>query len=263
MRNVTLPILLAASFSVVGPVYPVHAETDLGKVVSGIAQSLIAQETEKNAYISAQRLNTTRAYRDYLAKYPQGLYRANAEQALAKLGADVPVAPEVSTPPVAGRSQAAIEESIGLTRTQRMQIQRQLTAVGYPTGGADGLWGSKTRDAIARWQKANKLGVTGYVTSRQVSLLAKQAGSDVGSAPEAPSANDDVLEERLLSLTFDERREVQRRLTSLGYNTYGVDGGFGANTRRAMTAWQRDEGLRASGYITADQLRELRKQSGD
>ena len=58
--------------------------------------------------------------------------------------------------------------------------------MGYPTGVADGLWGSKTRDAISRWQKANKLTVTGYVTARQVKLIAQQAGDKV--KPDAGAA---------------------------------------------------------------------------
>ena len=32
----------------------------------------------------------------------------------------------------------------------------------------------------------------------------------------------------MLGLTYDERREVQRRLTVLGYNTYGIDGDLGS-----------------------------------
>ncbi|MES2435262.1 MAG: peptidoglycan-binding protein [Pseudomonadota bacterium] len=260
MRMMTLPILLVASFALSAPA---RAQTDLGDVVSGIAQSLIAQEVDKKAYLEAQRLNTVRGYRSYLAQYPKGLYRVNAERALVKLGASVeptPVTPDPGVP--AGASAAQVEASIGLSRGQRVLIQQQLTAVGYPTGVADGLWGSKTRDAIGRWQKANKLGMTGYVTARQVNLIARQAGDKVKPVPGQPSAGDDALQESLLSLSYDERREVQRRLTSLGYNTYGVDGGFGPNTRRALTAWQRDEGLRASGYLTADQVRLLRKQTG-
>lgn len=261
MRNVTLPIMLAASFALSTPA---QAQTDLGDVVSGIAQSLIAQERDKGAYLEAQRLNTVRSYRSYLTQYPKGIYRVNAERALGALGASVDPTPTTPLPgnPPAGASAAQVEASLALSRTQRVLIQKQLSAVGYPTGVADGLWGSKTRDAIGRWQRANKLTVTGYVTARQVNLIAQQAGDKVGADPSGPSAGDDVLEERLLGLTYDERREVQRRLTSLGYNTYGVDGGFGANTRRAMAAWQRDEGLRASGYLTADQLRLLRKQTG-
>lgn len=258
MRKTALPILLAASLAVAAPV---HAETDFGKIVSGIAQSLLAQELDQKAYLEAQSLNTASAYRNYLTKFPKGAYRVNAEQALVKLGASVNPG---NPPPIVGSNQSAasVEASIGLSRTHRIQIQKQLTSVGYSTGVADGLWGANTRSAITRWQTANKLSATGYVTARQVNLIATQAGSSVGSDTSGTVTGDDPVEERLLSLTYEERREVQSRLTSLGYNTWGVDGGFGPNTRRALASWQRDEGLRASGYLTADQLRALRRQTG-
>ncbi len=261
MRVITLPMMLVASLAVTAPV---QAQTDLGDVVSGIAQSLIAQEMDKKAYLEAQRVNTVRGYRAYLTQYPKGVYRLNAERALVALGASVgpdPMRPDPGNPPT-GSSAAQVEASLNLSRTQRVLIQKQLTAVGYPTGVADGLWGSKTRGAISLWQRANKASVTGYVTARQVNLIAQQAGDKVQPTPTGPSAGDDVLEERLLGLTYDERREVQRRLTALGYNTYGIDGDLGANSRRALAAWQRDQNQRASGYLTADQLRLLRRQSG-
>lgn len=260
MRTMTLTVLMAASMAVSAPVY---AQDNLGKVVSGLAQSLLAQEQDRTAYIQAQRTNTVRAYRDYLDRYPRGAFRVNARQALDRLGAEVTPIPVPANPPPVGAgtgSAASVEASIGLTRSQRIQIQKQLTAIGYSTGGADGLWGSNTRSAVARWQTANRLPSTGYVTARQVDLIAQQAGPSVGGAD--PAAGDDLVEERLLSLTYAERREVQRMLTSLGYNTGGVDGGFGPATRRALAAWQRDEGLRASGYLTADQLRSLRRDTG-
>ncbi|MDZ4310317.1 MAG: peptidoglycan-binding protein [Cypionkella sp.] len=261
MRNFALPMVLVAGLAGAAPV---QAQTDLGDVVSGIAQSLITQELDKKAYLEAQRLNTVRGYRNYLAQYPKGIYRVNAERALVALGASVgpdPGRPDPGNPAV-GSNAAQVEASLGLSRTQRERIQRQLTVLGFPTGVADGLWGSKTRGAIIQWQKKNKLTATGYVTARQVNLLAEQSGGSVSPTPEEPAAGNDQLEERLLSLTSAERYEVQRRLTALGYNTYGVDGSFGSNTRRAMASWQRDEGLRASGYLTADQLRLLRRQSG-
>jgi peptidoglycan hydrolase-like protein with peptidoglycan-binding domain len=258
MRNMTLPILLAASLAATAPA---SAQTDFGDIVSGVAQSLLEQELDRNAYIEAQNRNTVEGYRTYLAQFPKGAYRGNARQALAKLGAS---AEPGNPPPVGGGSQsaAAVEASIGLSRTQRIQIQKQLTSVGYSTGVADGLWGSRTRSAITRWQTANKLAATGYVTARQVRLIAEQAGPGVGTDPGGPVAGDDQVEERLLGLTYEERREVQRLLTQLGYNTWGADGVFGRNTRAALATWQRDEGLRVSGYLTADQLRELRRQRG-
>lgn len=261
MRNFALPMVLVAGLAGVGPV---QAQTDLGDVVSGIAQSLIAQEVDKKAYLEAQRLNTVRGYRSYLAQYPKGIYRRNAEEALVRLGVVLESRPGTSDPviPSSGASAAQVEASLGLSRSQRVLIQQQLTAVGYATGVADGLWGSKTRNAISRWQNANKLSVTGYVTARQVTLLAQQAGDKVKPVPGQPAAGDDALQESLLSLTSYERREVQRQLSLLGYNTYGVDGAFGSNTRRALASWQRDENLRASGYLSADQVRLLRQQSG-
>ena len=255
MRNFVIPVLLAASFAVGSPV---RAETNLNDFVTGIAQSLLAQEADRTAYVQAQRLNTVRGYRSYLAKYPNGAYRDNAERALVKLGATV------TPPPTDGGAQtaASVEASIGLSRSQRIQIQKQLTAIGYPTGVADGLWGAKTRAAIGQWQKANTMAVTGYVTARQVRVIGQQAGA-VDPAPGVPDQADDAVEERLLSLNYDERREVQRRLTALGYRTYGFDGTFGRATRAALAAWQRDEGLRASGYLTADQFRLLLRETGE
>ncbi|MEI2688085.1 MAG: peptidoglycan-binding domain-containing protein [Cypionkella sp.] len=258
MRKTILPILAAASFTLSAPAC---AEPDFGKIISGIAQSLIDQELDRNAYLEAQRSNTVSAYRNYLTRFPKGAFRVNAEQALKKLGAAVD---PVNPPPTDGVSQspASVEASIGLSRAQRILIQKQLTAIGYSTGVADGLWGANTRRAIAKWQTANKMAVSGYVTAPQVKLIARQAGSSVDIEPDVPMVSDDPVEERLLSLTYDERREVQRMLTLLGYSTRGVDGSFGANTRRALASWQRDEGLRASGYLTADQLRALRRQTG-
>lgn len=256
--RISLPILLAAGIVASAPV---HAETKFGDVVSGIAQSLLAQELDQKAYLKAQSLNTVAAYREYLQKFPNGVYRANAQQALTKLGAS---ADSNTTPPIVGNtaSAASVEASIGLSRAQRIEIQKQLTSIGYSTGVADGLWGSNTRNAISRWQTANKVQATGYVTVKQVNLIAQQAGVAVGTDTGETATIDDPVEERLLSLTYQERREVQRRLSTLGYRTGTVDGVFGANTRRALASWQQDEGLRVTGYLTADQVRALRIQTG-
>lgn len=273
MQKFATATLFAASLALAAPV---AGQTDFGDIVSGVAKSLIAQEMDQNAFREAQRLNTVDAYRSYLERFPNGTQRAGAETALARLGASPrPGTPNAGTPnprppntgtpaPVAGTnaSAASAEAAIGLTRTQRTTIQTQLTALGYSSGVADGLWGANTRTAIRRWQTANTLPATGYVTAQQVRLIQQQAGPVAGPAPVVPVADDDQMEERLLSLTSSERREIQRRLTQLGYNTGGIDGAFGANTRRALASWQRDEALRASGYITADQLRELRRQTG-
>jgi len=50
-------------------------------------------------------------------------------------------------------------------------------------------------------------------------------------------------------LSRTDKENMQRRLTALGYNTGGVDGQVGPNTRKAIRAWQKANGLPADGYV--------------
>ncbi len=325
MRTVTLPLMLAMSLAMTAPA----PAQDLENIIGGIADSLLQQELDKQAYIAAQNANTVAGYQNYLKKYPKGIYKVNAERALAKLGAppegsaDAAATAEarlritsaqkvavqreltrlgyptggtdgawgrntrnaiatwqrdrgekvtgyvteaqlkvlartvVVTPPEevdpGSLAPAEIEASLKLTRTQRGTIQKQLTALGYDAGVADGLWGSKTRVAIKTWQKANKRTQTGYVTAAQVKQIADQAGK---VAPPPPT-NEAALEEQLLQLSVEERADLQARLIRLGYETGRSDGTFTTTTRRAIGAWQADEGERVTGYLTADQVRAI------
>ena len=44
-----------------------------------------------------------------------------------------------------------VEESLGLDRAARRQVQEGLQAAGFDPGGADGMFGPRTRTAIRRW----------------------------------------------------------------------------------------------------------------
>lgn len=70
---------------------------------------------------------------------------------------------------------------MALTRAQRVQIQRDLIALGYDPNGADGLLGAGTREAIRAWQRNTGQPATGYVTVVQINSLradAEALGSD-------------------------------------------------------------------------------------
>ncbi len=58
--------------------------------------------------------------------------------------------------------------------------------------------------------------------------------------------------EKELGLIRPQRRKIQDDLTVLGYDTRGIDGVFGRGTRRAIAAWQRDNGFPDTGYLTRD-----------
>ena len=59
-------------------------------------------------------------------------------------------------------------------------------------------------------------------------------------------------------LTFAERAEMQRLLTSRGFSTAGVDGKVGPKTISAIRDYQRHAGMVPDGYASLDLLRRLR-----
>lgn len=65
------------------------------------------------------------------------------------------------------------EEALNLTAEQRKDVQRLLYAIGYQPGPADGVWGKKTRKALAAFQ--NKTGImdTGFVNQATITGLSE------------------------------------------------------------------------------------------
>jgi membrane-bound lytic murein transglycosylase B len=60
------------------------------------------------------------------------------------------------------------------------------------------------------------------------------------------------------NLRFSEKQEMQKRLTSAGFDTKGVDGIIGPNTIAAIRAFQRTQGMTPDGYASYEVLRKLR-----
>ncbi len=75
--------------------------------------------------------------------------------------------------------------------------------------------------------------------------------------PDIPTGPTPADIERGLGLNRDDRRAVQSALTMLGYDTRGIDGVFGNNTRQALRAYQRARGQQATGYLTLETLTAL------
>ncbi|WP_181707225.1 caspase family protein [Chthonobacter rhizosphaerae] len=63
------------------------------------------------------------------------------------------------------------------------------------------------------------------------------------------------------AFTREIRREIQGRLTSLGFSTGGVDGAFGNRTRDAILSWQVSASAAPTRYLTQQQLVALRVMS--
>ena len=61
-------------------------------------------------------------------------------------------------------------------------------------------------------------------------------------------------------LSFENKKSMQQKLTDLGYDTNGVDGRIGPNSRRAIRAWQAANGLIADGYMEQRLFKRLMAQ---
>jgi len=55
-------------------------------------------------------------------------------------------------------------DAAGMTKADRQDLQRLLTARGFDTGGTDGVIGAKTRSAISAYEASVGLPVTGEPT---------------------------------------------------------------------------------------------------
>ena len=64
-----------------------------------------------------------------------------------------------------------VEEGLGLDRASRREIQEGLQAGGFDPGGADGMFGPRTRAAIRSWQSSQGARATGYLDGASVAGL--------------------------------------------------------------------------------------------
>ena len=64
-----------------------------------------------------------------------------------------------------------VEEGLSLDREARRQVQLGLQAGGFDPGGADGLFGPRTRAAIRNWQTSRGARATGYLDGASAEAL--------------------------------------------------------------------------------------------
>ena len=81
-----------------------------------------------------------------------------------------------------------VEEGLSLDRAARRQIQQGLAAGGFDPGGADGLFGPRTRAAIRRWQSSRGARSTGYLDGASAEALRSTGEAGPAAAAAAPSA---------------------------------------------------------------------------
>ncbi len=121
------------------------------------------RDIEDFLFAKAKAENTEDALSEFLQRYPTGTNARAAQRLLSDL---------TRSPTDIARE---VEIALHLTRSEKQTIQSDLTLLGYDTNGVDGIFGRGTRAAVARWQAANGLGRTGYLTQAQISLIQDMA----------------------------------------------------------------------------------------
>jgi hypothetical protein len=91
------------------------------------------------------------------------------------------------------------------------------------------------------------------------STTTRNLTTGVGVDPSTFADEASQTTEDQLSLDRSQRRDVQRRLTSLGFDTK-VSGKFDDNTRAVITRWQAARGYPKSGYLNALQHKALQSE---
>lgn len=131
-----------------------------------------------------------------------------------------------------------------------VDLQRRLSEVGFLSDlDEPGRYGPATRAAVEAFQHRRGLRVDGVCGPETWNALV-EAGFRLG---------DRFLYHRRPMQRGDDVAELQRRLSSLGFDTGRVDGIFGPLTARALVEFQGNLGLAVDGILGGTTLRELRR----
>ena len=122
------------------------------------------------------------------------------------------------------------ERRLRLEPADRRRLQVALTSLGFDTRGDDGVFGPRSREMIAHWQKARNQPATGFVTRAQQQALLKEAAA-------ALSKHD---EQRKAKKTSDDGRGVCRAACQ---PAVGIGGRALARDVRMRPQWQLQRSL--------------------
>ena len=110
-------------------------------------------------------------FQAYLTKFPSGTFTALARNNIERLKSATEEQKVPDRTQVAAITQASIESLLELSRSERRKVQEGLAVAGFDPGGADGLFGQRTRVAIGRWQLSSGSDKTGYLDVKSAKVL--------------------------------------------------------------------------------------------
>ena len=140
----------------------------------------------------------------------------------------------------------------GMTGEAVECLQEALIELGYLTGKADGNFGDGTYKAVVALQKKNGYPDTGLVDANLQAFLysgkplnAKGVATKINTVSPVPGVT------IKLNSTGHIVGELQQRLKDLGYYKATITNKYDTNTKTAVTAFQKKNGLKADGLAGA------------
>ena len=148
------------------------------------------------------------------------------------------------------------------------KAQMHLISLGYLAGGADGVYGEKTRAAVSSFQKAEGLAVTGKFNDETLNALytkqtkAPEVPEETAAPVESPKREVKRTTETVGAVGADDIKECQQKLISLGYLSGKADGILGSQTAQALKAYQKDKGLSVTGVYDEETQQMMQRKAG-
>ena len=166
----------------------------------------------------------------------------------------VPTAIPVSTP--TPTTTPLTPENVIVIRAGSMgevvrRLQARLQELGYYTSRLDGVYLTDDIEAVRAFQSANGLkvdGKAGYET--QTALYSDSAIR--GNANSTTDTSGTLVNTLRYGSEGNEVTTLQNRLIALGYLAGSADGKFGRDTKSAVIAFQKANGLSADGVVGTD-----------
>jgi len=151
-------------------------------------------EAEAAALREAEEDATKRAAADAASKSQadQALAMATGRRKQAEADALAAANRTAAALPGLKEEAEAEERRLRLEPADRQRLQVALTSLGFDTRGDDGVFGPRSREMIARWQRARRHSATGFVTRAQQQALLKDAAAALSEYDAQRKAEEDA-----------------------------------------------------------------------
>ena len=139
----------------------------------------------------------------------------------------------------------------GCTGDDVKELQTRLTVLGYYKGKVSGEYLDATEEAVRAYQEANGEEVTGIadVDTLAVLLQASEESSDTTDTSTVMQGTVEYTERLAKGSTGTLVKQLQTRLTELGYYSGPISGNFLGKTMTAVKTLQKQNGVTVDGIV--------------